>query len=248
MPGDKFANMMKAQAATAPAGRGKFGKNLGGGGGMGVKVPSQSSSTTADASSDANLVQKRQRRKRQIKERQLQLLEDLDQAEELTLQLLQLAASTTQELADATLEGDEEKWKTCQKNGVEYMQKVKQIHTLLSPHAHYVVAYKNHAVDEGTLESEPSHSDEASTAKNSTSIKRSASNESAIGGTAKKMKKSQGEQSNDTEDIAGASTKMKVGQAGNMYAARVEKRLAIERRNILREMLRLEKHEAKRQN
>jgi hypothetical protein len=261
MPGDKFANMVKKAQVTAPGGRGKFGKNLGtpsanvnvptGSADSGGVVGDGGGSTAVVANPVANSDALRQRllkRKRGTKERQLQLLQDLDKAEELTLQLLQLAASTTKELASSTdVDGNDEqkeRWDKCQANGSEYMQKVKEVHSLLSPHAHYVIAYTNHAVDEEVPEESKGEVESAAKKSTKNEAKLSGAKRKAGGGVVELKKKEKGDKSEKPDEAVEevlASTKLEAGHTRNMYAARVEKRLAIERRDILQEMLRLEK-------
>ena len=168
-----------------------------------------------------------------------QALIDLDKAEDSVLSLLNICASTTDQLA-AMAEGiggsngggqgsddkssvsstsiststttiiDQRRITKVQKNGYEFREKLKEIHDLLAPHKHLVVDYK--AFASTTIDS----------------VEQSGQDGSG--------KTSDGNNS-DKKDEAKKEEKIE----NNMYASRLEMRLAIERRNLLKDMLKLEK-------
>uniref|UniRef100_A0A7S4RVD7 Uncharacterized protein n=1 Tax=Ditylum brightwellii TaxID=49249 RepID=A0A7S4RVD7_9STRA len=195
--GGKFANMMASQQAKTAA-------------------------ETAGSGSESSAVKKKTRPPRV--ERQKQIFADLDEAEKLVLGMMQIASSTASALSDLTEVGgggnegaaaEEMLAKLAKSNGEEYLAKVKRIHSLLSPHAKLVVAYRNHQVD---------IADDGGGSSGGGSI----SSGGAAGATAIAT--------NKVDDG-------KTAKSHNMYASRVEMRLAMERRDVLREFLRLEKKE-----
>mmetsp|Transcript_22809 Transcript_22809/g.37587 ORF Transcript_22809/g.37587 Transcript_22809/m.37587 type:complete len:309 (-) Transcript_22809:18-944(-) len=171
-------------------------------------------------------------RRRAISSSRDEVFHDLEEAETIVLALLQCASETSDSLSKMTVarsrhhhlnnseaatagEGSitfEQLAAQVRSNGVGYLAGVTKLHQLLAPHASLVKSYRNHA----------------STA--------AANN-------------SQGEMSkrNDTTTITSEiasfhpnSSEIVKLATSNMYAARVEKRLAVERREILKEMIRLE--------
>jgi len=199
-------------------------------------------------------------------ERQAALFKDLDEAERLTMDILELASSTALCLSDAatvtdvdascilsdnksTLGKSDEEGKDgtseapsksvlstllskCDSNGEEYLKKVRKIHSLISPHSNLVVAYRNHAVDVDALEGTTNDNAQAPSANNNNVDKKDSGNE-------KKRKREDEVVSSETikdGDNSKSSSRLK-----NMYAARVEFKLAVERKEVIREMLRLEK-------
>lgn len=80
--------------------------------------------------------------KGRIQQRQA-VLKDLEVAEGLTWQLMQLAAETAQSLTD--LQNEDESLSSTTK---EYRNTLQRIHGLLSPHASLLVAYQNHQQEE----------------------------------------------------------------------------------------------------
>jgi len=195
-PRGKFANLL---SASTPA-----------------KNPDGACEGGASVSSDSTLTKKRRVRI----ERQSKIFADIDEAEALALELLSLASSTAKALSDLT-DGDSSGSSRnlealVKSNGDLYLDKVKKIHDLITPHAELVVAYRNHAIDiGGKLESiKPTDKDLLVQRK--------------------------------SVDLSGDKKEenRKESEHYNMYAARVEMRLAMERRDILNELLRLEKEEA----
>lgn len=177
---DKFASMAAAAAAAtspAPPGttvkRDKFASMA-----AQQEQPKQSTTTASnddDVSRNA-LVQERMKQRDTV-------LQDLQQAEAWTWNLLNLASQTAHSLSNISQETNQEKVSLYSK---QYRETLEKLHGILTPHASLVVAYENHSIDQ---------------------------------------------------------TKEKKKQDNNMYAARVEMRLAQERRNVLQELLRLEQAE-----
>jgi hypothetical protein len=106
-------------------------------------------------------------------------------------------------------------------NGIGYLAGVTKLHELLKPHASLVKAYRHH------------HHHTA-----------------AISGAGVDDTKGQQQQqqqpqqsSSDIATLTGSNSELVKMVTSNMSAARVEQRLAIERRDILREMIRLEELE-----
>ena len=180
-----------------------------------------------------------------------QALVDLDHAEDIALKLLDVCASTTDQYAamaegntgegegdgdekndgaisdgksssmstsSSTSNDEQHRITKIQKNGIEFREKLKKIHDLLSPHAHLVVNYSNqHQQQEGGPNVNVEPSVNPTPAAPSTSSDANANDE---------------DKNNEEENQ---------GKRKNMYASRLEMRLAIERRNLLRDMLKLEK-------
>lgn len=170
-------------------------------------------------------------------ERQEKLFADLDEAESLALELLDLASSTALSLSKAILasstEDSEDIFLKCEEHGEKYSDKVKRIHALLSPHARLVVNYKNHAVD-ATKAAASQDLQQASSA----SVNQPPNN--LIEETEKHSESTENmEKRNNT-----VSSEL-ITSPKNMYAARVELRLAIEKQSVLREMVRSEKDKLK---
>ena len=177
------------------------------------------------------------------------VFDNLDEAEDIVLSLLHCAAEVSGALSDMTtakVKGkdwiksetkDEENTeksigttddnsfeglaaKVCA-NGNGYLTGVKKLHKLLAPHAALVKSYRNHDGE--------------------------ASNSS----TEKQKHPPKGSFDSETNNSSGAksiSDKIIEGATSNMYAARVEKRLAMERCEILKEMIRLEELESEHGN
>jgi hypothetical protein len=180
-------------------------------------------------------------------ERQERLFADLDEAESLALELLDLASSTALSLAKAivasSMEDSEDTFLKCEDLGDKYADKVKRIHALLSPHARLVVNYKNHAVDATKAVAAQDLQQTSSVPVNQPPSDLTANVEKQAESTDNM------EKSNKTESSSLPSRDAKVEELinspKNMYAARVELRLAIERQNVLCEMVRLEKEKQK---
>jgi len=199
----------------------------------------------------------------QENERQTQFFDDLDQAENLALEVLSLASFTCKSLSTLTttigsgdnmdegenddsstsmedsddsvnnMKGGDEKensnknknmsilQKKLQKNGQEYLEKVAKIHSLLLPYSDLVVPYMNHDVDikDKNIGKNAKTNTKSANVSDSQQISASSNN------------------SNDNSD--------NIGDNGNLanvnaYAARVELRLAQERKQVLMESLELE--------
>lgn len=103
-------------------------------------------------------------------------------------------------------------------NGIGYLAGVTKLHELLKPHASLVKAYHNHRHHTAAI--------------------------SGVDDTKGQQKQqSQQQTSSDIATLTGSNSKLVKMVTSNMSAARVEQRLAIERRDILREMIRLEELE-----
>lgn len=107
-------------------------------------------------------------------------------------------------------------------NGVGYLAGVTKLHELLAPHASLVKSYRNHT---STAAGAASNADKA---KNNNAQGAASSSDA----TSKNSSEIASFNPNSSEIVNMATS--------NMYAARVEKRLAVERREILKEMIRLE--------
>ncbi len=103
-------------------------------------------------------------------------------------------------------------------NGIGYLAGVTKLHELLKPHASLVKAYHNHRHHTAAI--------------------------SGVDGTKGQQQQQQPQQSSsDIATLTGSNSELVKMVTSNMSAARVEQRLAIERRDILREMIRLEELE-----
>ena len=119
-------------------------------------------------------------------------------------------------------------------NGVGYLAGVTKLHELLSPHAELVKSYRNHhhhhnttaaaAMNTSTLDYEGGASDTQNNNNNNG------------------KQQQQQQQASEIASFTYSNEIVKVATS-NMYAARVEKRLAVERREILKDMIRLEEEE-----
>ena len=101
-------------------------------------------------------------------------------------------------------------------NGIGYLAGVTKLHELLKPHASLVKAYRHH------------HSAAISGVDNT---------------KGQQQQPPQQQSSSDIATLTGSNSEFVKMVTSNMSAARVEQRLAIERRDILREMIRLEELE-----
>mmetsp|Transcript_10997 Transcript_10997/g.22429 ORF Transcript_10997/g.22429 Transcript_10997/m.22429 type:complete len:193 (+) Transcript_10997:455-1033(+) len=118
------------------------------------------------------------------------------------------------------------------KNGEEYLQKVARVHSLLMPHADKVVAYRNHEVDTGGGIGGGGGGPDQEATKSAPAVS------VAGGGTEIEDEK---EVDKDASNVSAAA--VEGDKKNNMYAAKVEMRLALERRDVVKEFLRLEKEE-----
>jgi len=112
-------------------------------------------------------------------------------------------------------------------NGVGYLAGVTKLHELLAPHASLVKSYRNHS--------------SAATANDSNTNNNT--NGAAAGSSDETTNNTNGQPTQQSSELASFnpnSSEIVKMATSNMYAARVEKRLAVERREILREMIRLE--------
>ena len=136
------------------------------------------------------------------------VLQDLDEAENLVLNLLRVASKTADSLGrmadDDCKDGDEDLSLAIQASGEEYLNTVKKIHALLSPHARKVVPYTRKLNEDNSTKSD----DQVKEGEND-----KVSQDKEIG----------------SEKVDSSCT--------SMYAARVERTLAEERKNILHDML-----------
>ena len=176
----------------------------------------------------------------------------------MTLEFLSLASSTALSLSDAiitdaTPEKMEDFFQKSKHDGQAYMEKVKRIHALLYPRAPLVVSYTNHDVDTGRVTRTPQVPLEALSSPRSPSAEGVERMEKIVSEEGVKRKREGSNQeysealvSSSSLDHAHASDVNKdVNLPKNMYAVRVELRLAVERREVLREMMRLEKERVK---
>lgn len=189
-------------------------------------------------------------RRRAISSSRDELFRDLDEAETIVLALLKCASEVSESLSKMTTaksrqQDDKEDGNTManggesfeqlatqvRSNGVGYLAGVNKLHKLLSPHAELVKSYRNHSATaalngNSNLEGAASSSIETT---NANVQQQQATQQSSSGITSFDP--------NSSEIIRMATC--------SMYAARVEKRLAEERREILKEMIRLEEEEEK---
>jgi len=165
-------------------------------------------------------------RRKEIATQRDRVFQDLDEAENIVLSLLECASDVASSLSEMTTakcmksheergeggEGDakqsfEDLTEKVRSNGVGYLAGVKSLHKLLAPHASLVKSYKNHN-GKGTDDIETPNKGPATAAQNPVETTK--------------------------------SSKIVEEATSNMYAARVKKRLAMERGEILKEMIRLE--------
>ena len=114
-------------------------------------------------------------------------------------------------------------------NGVGYLAGVTKLHELLAPHASLVKSYRNHT--------------SAATAANNSNTNNNTNGANAASSDATNNTNGQQQPTQQSSELASFnpnSSEIVKMATSNMYAARVEKRLAVERREILREMIRLE--------
>lgn len=189
-------------------------------------------------------------RRKVISSSRNQLFQDLEEAENIVLALLHCASEVSYSLSSMTTaksrhhqqqelkseedddcDGEQSKKdnKTTQltfeelsaqvrSNGIGYLAGVTKLHELLKPHASLVKAYHNHRHHTAAI--------------------------SGVDDTKGQQKQqSQQQTSSDIATLTGSNSKLVKMVTSNMSAARVEQRLAIERRDILREMIRLEELE-----
>ncbi|KAL7452498.1 hypothetical protein ACHAWC_004228 [Mediolabrus comicus] len=196
-------------------------------------------------------------RRKVISSSRNQLFQDLEEAENIVLALLHCASEVSDSLSSMTTaksrhhqqqqqkseeddEGDEEQSKTnnnnktttqltfeelsaqVRSNGIGYLAGVTKLHELLKPHASLVKAYRHHH-----------HHHTA------------AISGAGVDDTKGQQQQQQVQQqsSSDIATLTGSNSELVKMVTSNMSAARVEQRLAIERRDILREMIRLEELE-----
>ena len=146
-------------------------------------------------------------RRKEVAAKRDKVFHDLDKAEDIILSLLDGAsdvACSLSEMTSAKTDGSTNSFddlaEKISQNGRGYLAGVNKLHSLLSPHASLVRAYRN-----------PNEGDSV-TGPDETTVR-------------------------STGDISQRIT-------SNMYAARVEKRLALERSAILKNMIRLEELES----
>lgn len=179
-----------------------------------------------------------------------QLFQDLEEAENIVLALLHCASEVSDSLSSMTTaksrhhqqqqeqksgeddEGEEEQSRNntttqltfedlsaqVRSNGIGYLAGVTKLHELLKPHASLVKAYRHH------------HTAAISGVHNTK-------------GQQQQQQPPQQQSSSDIATLTGSNSELIKMITSNMSAARVEQRLAIERRDILREMIRLEELE-----
>jgi len=114
-------------------------------------------------------------------------------------------------------------------NGVGYLAGVTKLHELLAPHASLVKSYRNHTTAAATA--------------NDSNINNNTNGAAAGSSDATTTNNNNGQPTQQSSELASFnpnSSEIVKMATSNMYAARVEKRLAVERREILKEMIRLE--------
>jgi hypothetical protein len=198
-------------------------------------------------------------RRKVISSSRNQLFQDLEEAENIVLALLHCASEVSDSLSSMTTaksrhhqqqqaqqksgeehddDNDEEQSRKnnnttttqltfeelsaqVRSNGIGYLAGVTKLHELLKPHASLVKAYHNHR-----------HHHTA------------AISGAGVDNTKGEQQQQQPQQSSsDIATLTGSNSELVKMVTSNMSAARVEQRLAIERRDILREMIRLEELE-----
>jgi len=178
-------------------------------------------------------------------EASLKLFQDLDQAEELVLNLLQVASSTAAALGNMTNTSDgedqnESKEKIVEEkieaNGKEYLQTIGKVHALLAPYAKKVLPYSRQKADEeikgdGSVEGGKKdekgalHDDKKISDKTSGEILKAAEKEKDVS--------------------SGTNVAKTKASCTTMYAARIERSLAIERLKVLKSFSRIMSKEQK---
>eukprot|EP00979_Chaetoceros_neogracilis_P003375 scaffold588_cov282-Chaetoceros_neogracile.AAC.14 len=136
--------------------------------------------------------------------------------------------------------GNEDRTARIMKNGQLIHAKLKRIHELLAPHAHLVVNYSN----EQTSQSAPTQDkvlvreDDGSKDGGAGEVKSEVQDAGEVQCDQKGDQKGEGDgETKEPED--------EMEEDQNMYSSRMEMRLAIERRNLLRDLLKLEKQRRK---
>merc|ERR1711982_247824 len=132
------------------------------------------------------------------------------------------------------------------KNQDDYLSKIKKIHHLLSPHAHLVVAYSNHTntssddlVHEKNTTSSSSQSDLATTSSTINTTSSTTTKELKPITTTKSTKNNFCDDDDNNSNKSNTTTQIR-----NMYAARIERRLALERRDVIKLFLDNEKNDS----
>lgn len=172
-------------------------------------------------------------RRRAIESQRKSVLDDLDEAEDIVLALLESASSVAEALSEMTIarsstkrhgerrnggvDGDsfEDLVTRVRSSGVGYSAGVKKLHQLLAPHAHYVKSLNLSEI--GT----------------STDGREDRSNSNGILGAASSISVSD-------SLVGGPFGRIVEETTSNMYAVRVKMRLAMERCEVLRQMIQLE--------
>ena len=163
---------------------------------------------------------------------------DLREAERTILEMVNIASSTAKELSNlASLNNNNNSFNTTttkslknnnqqrlllsneniKRNGIEYLNKLQRIHSILSPHSKLVIPYSitNHnKIDPNDHELKDN-----------------------VNGTIT------GAPEEGTPQITSSLSKKQQLLNNNMYASRIEMRLAIERKSVMKEFLILEKEE-----
>lgn len=147
-------------------------------------------------------------RRKELSAKRDKVFDDLDQAENIIVSLLDCASDLAQSLSDMTTakaNGNNNSFEKLagriKENGSGYLAGVKKVHSLLAQHASLVKSYRTEDSDR------------------------------------------KGEDDTNNKDKTEAEQIVKIATS-NMYASRVEKRLALERSAILKEMIRLEELES----
>lgn len=129
------------------------------------------------------------------------------------------STSSTNSITSSDSKGEQDRIEMIRMNGNLIQTKLKQIHELLATHAHLIVNYSHEQ-----CKPKPSEEEEDSDEQNGEG-KDNESNQEGDAMTSQDEKKKEDEKKEDQ----------------NMYSSRLEMRLAIERRNLLRDLLKLEK-------
>mmetsp|Transcript_28049 Transcript_28049/g.44122 ORF Transcript_28049/g.44122 Transcript_28049/m.44122 type:complete len:310 (+) Transcript_28049:258-1187(+) len=191
-------------------------------------------------------------RRRAISSSRDEIFNDLEEAETIVLALLQCASEVSEALSKMTMarsrnqidygdddddgnngsnnnnNGDavasfEQLSAQVRLNGVGYLAGVTKLHELLAPHASLVKSYRNHT-----------------TTTAGTTVDNANNNNKKLQGAASISDTTTTKTSSEIASFNPNSSEIVNMATSNMYAARVEKRLAVERREILKEMIRLE--------
>jgi hypothetical protein len=138
------------------------------------------------------------------------------------------STSSTNSITSSDSNGEQDRVEMIRKNGNLIQTKLKQIHELLAPHAHLIVNYSHEQCKPKPVVEEEEKSDEPD---GESKDRDDASNQEDEDMTRQDEEKKENEKKKEDEKK----------EDQNMYSSRLEMRLAIERRNLLKDLLKLEK-------